>query len=334
VKERIRTEEQQKDLIFKIFSEWQDSTCSDRTQTYFLQLCEQIYKWYKDYHPQKVDDMGLEIADVIDNFMNKDKKLNIPKDKDGFYKYLNTALSNEKNASFREYNENDIIKIQKEKKQKLRKVKDSIRLKESQLGKKLTSSEREQIIYRFFKKQEYIDLLNSINVGSISYTNDDENNEIDLLNYVKTSSDDPLLVEYITRNNMEAFQEVVKSLLNKKQKRSRDCYKALFTLYCIKNDLRGLYPILDQEIIDSSHKDDKKLKQYEIYLKYHPETDKKGAEAMASTNLHEFLNDIVTCLYEIYLKNHPETDKKGAEAMAAKNPSDFLIDIATYLKEK
>jgi hypothetical protein len=58
VREHTRTEEQQKDLIFDIFSEWQNSTYSDRTQTYFFQLCEQVYKWYKDYRPVKADDMG------------------------------------------------------------------------------------------------------------------------------------------------------------------------------------------------------------------------------------------------------------------------------------
>jgi len=90
--------------------------------------------------------------------------------------------------------------------------------------------------------------------------------------------------------------KAVKSLLDKKQERSRDCCKALFTLHCIKKGITGLYPILDQEIIDSFYKEDKKPKQYEVYQKYHPGIDKKSAEAQAATNLHKFLNDVETCL--------------------------------------
>jgi len=59
-----------------------------------------------------------------------------------------------------------------------------------------------------------------------------------------------------------------------------------------------LYPILDQKIIDSFHKDGKKPKQYEIYMKYHEGIDKKSAEPQAATNLRDFINDIKTFLKE------------------------------------
>jgi hypothetical protein len=294
-----KTEEQQKDLIFDIFSQWQNSTYSDRTQTYFLQLCEQIYKWYKDYRPKKADDMGLEISEVINNVMNKEKKLNIPKDKDGFFKYLNTALSNERAGSFREFDEDKTIRITKEVKAKLKKSREYIIGEERQLGRKLTYDERIKGISEWFKEQEYVDLLNVINVGRISYASNDENNEIDTLNFIYTHSYDSPLDEYIKKTNMETILETVKSLLNKKQERARDCDRALFTLYCIKNDLKGLYPVLDQEIIDSFHKDGKEPKQYVIYLKYHPKVQKSSAEAMAAKNLGEFLKEIKTCLKEI-----------------------------------
>jgi hypothetical protein len=285
VKEHIRTEEQQKNLIFDIFSKWQNSMNSDRTQTYFLQLCEQIYKWYKNYHPKEIDDMGMEIANVINNFINKDKKLNIPNDIDSFFKYLNTALSNERAGSYREFDENRAIRITKEVKARLKKLREFIIWEESQLGRKLTVEEHKKDVKEFFKEQEYADLLNFKNIDSISFLGEDGNDEVD------TNAVNPL-DEYIKKTDMETVLDAVKSLLYKKQERARPCYKALFTLHCIKHDLRGLYPILDQEIIDSFHKHGKRPKQYEIYLKYHPETDKKGAEAMASSNLHEFLDDI------------------------------------------
>ena len=293
MKEHKRTEEQQKDLIFDIFSNWQTSTCSDRTQTYFLQLCEQIYKWYKDYRPNKADNMGLEITKVIDNFIKKDKKLNLPKDKDGFFKYLNTALSNARAGSYREFDEKKLIRITKEVKARLKKVKEYITWEESQLGRKLTIEERKKEITIFFKEQAYIDLLNIEYISSISYIIDSEDEEIDILDFIDNLSVDHL-DEFIDKTDTEVALEAVKSVLDKKQDRSRDCFRALYTLYCIKKGLRELYPILDQEILDLYHKEGKKPKQYEIYLKYHPETDKNSAQAEASKNLREFRNEIKT----------------------------------------
>jgi len=295
VKDHKRTEEQQKDYIFDIFSKCRLETASSRLQVHYPTLCEQIYIWYKDYLAVDVDKMGLEITKVINCFTKDEILSNIPKDKDGFFNYLKTSLSNEKKANYHNFNEKDIIKIQKEKKRKLRKVKDFIKMKESQFGRELTHNELIQGISKWFKEQDYIDLLNMINVGSFSYTGKDGNDEIDALNFVGTNSFDPL-DEYIIETDKEIVLEAVKSLLEKKQERARDCYKALFTLYCLKNDLKGLYPILDQEIIDSFYKHEKKPKQYEIYMKYHSEVDKSSAEAMASTNLKEFLKDIETCL--------------------------------------
>jgi len=300
VKEHKRTEEEQKDLIFDIFSEWRNSTHSDRTQTYFFQLCEQIYKWYKDYRPKQVDSIGLEIATVINNFLNKDKKLNLPKDKDKFFGYLNTSLINEGADSDHEYKKNDNIKIPNKtiripigKKRKLKKVDEAIKMKESDIGRELNPDERRQVISKWFKIPEYVKLLNVKNLGSISYTSNNENDEVDVLNFVDNPSFDPL-DEYINKTDMETVLEAVKTLLGKKQERARDCYRALFTLHCIKNELKGLYPILDQEIIDAFHKHGKNLNLYEIYQKYHPNAQKSGAEAMASTNLREFLNAIET----------------------------------------
>jgi uncharacterized membrane-anchored protein YjiN (DUF445 family) len=285
VKEHKRTEEQQKDYIFDIFSKCHKETTSGRLQVYYPTLCEQIYLWYRDYLSIDVDKMGLEITKVINRFTKEENISKVPQDKDGFFKYLNASITREKAGFYREYNENDKVKIPKDKKRKLRDLEDFIRMTESQLGRKLTADECSQGVSKWFKKQEYVDLLNVINVDSISYPSNN------------TLSVDPL-DEYIKKTDMAIIREAVTSVLAKKQERARDCYKALFTLHCLKKDIRELYPILDQEIIDAFHKDEKKPKQYEIYLKYHPETDKKSAEVMASTNLKEFLKDIETYLKE------------------------------------
>jgi hypothetical protein len=298
VKDRKKTEEQQKDCIFDIFTKCQSETASGRLQVYYPELCEQIYRWYRDYLSIDVNKMGLEIAKVINRFIKDENISKIPDDKDGFFKYLNASIKREKAGSYREYNENDAIKIPKEKKQKLREVEDFIRMKESQLGRKLVNDELIQGISKWFKKQEYVDLLNLINVGSILYISNDGNNETDTLNYIDTLSDDPL-VEYIIKADRETVLEAVNFLLEKKQERSRDCYRALFTLHCIENykDFEKLYPVLDRNVLEICQKDGKNPNQYEIYRIYHPGVQKSSADAMASKNLREFLSDI-----ENYLK--------------------------------
>jgi len=299
VKEPKRTEEQQKDHIFDIFSKCRVETASNRLQVYLSILCEQIYLWYRNYLAIDVNKMGLEITRVANRFIKDENISKIPNDKDGFFKYLSASINKEKAGFYREYNENDTIKIPKEKKRKLREVEDFIRMKESQLGRKLTNDEQIQSISKWFKKQEYIDLLKLINVGSISRTSNDGNDEIDALNYADTSSVNPL-DEYIIKTDMETVAKATKYSLAKKQERSRDCYRSLFTLYCIENykDFEKLYPVLDSQILETWLKGDKNPKQYEVYQKYHPKAQKSSAEAMASKNLSEFLNDIETCLKE------------------------------------
>jgi hypothetical protein len=308
VKEHIRTEEQQKDLIYKIFSEWQESMCSDRTQTYFLQLCEQIYKWYRSYRSNEVDDMGPEIADVIDNFMNRDKKLNIPKDKDGFLKYLNTSLKNKRRIYLRKFDENDIIRIPKK---TIKDVEKFIEKKESDAGRTLTTDQRIKIVSEWYniserKTIEYLKLINKKSVSRLdSFNNDcEEKNILDSKElkppYLSNFYEKPESA-FFTNFKMANIREAVNSLLDKKREKTRDCYRALFTLYCIRNckDFEKLYPVLDKSILEAWQKDGKEPNQHEIYQKYHPKVGKKSAEVMASTNLGEFLNDIETYLKPI-----------------------------------
>ena len=294
-----RTEEQQKDHIFNIFSKCQSETASGRLQVYFPVLCEQIYVWYRDYLSIDVDKMGLEITRVINRFIKEENISGIPGDKDGFFKYLNTSIKREKASFYRNYNENETIKIPKEKKHKLREVEDFIRMKESQLGRKLSSDEKAQGISKWFKNREYLDLLNLLNVDSIHYAGKDSGEEIEALNHATTPLDNPL-DDYIKKTDKEMALKAVKSLIEKKQERSRDCYRALFTLYCIENfkDFEKLYSVLDRQILEIWRKNGNKPKQYEVYLKFHPKVKKDSASALASKMLDNFLHDI-----EAYIKN-------------------------------
>ena len=295
MKGQKRSEEQQKDYIFNIFTKCRSETASSRLQVYYPILCEQIYIWCRDYlHIIEIDKMGLEIAQVINRFIKKEIISKIPDDKDSLFKYLNASIKNVKAGYFLEYNEEDSIKIPKDKKQKLRQLDDYIRGQESVLGRKLTSDESMQGISRWFKKQEYIDLWNAKDVDSINRPSNDDSNETNNLDRIESTIED----ECILNNDLKAIQAAIMSVLSKKQAKTRDCYKALFTLYCIKNNLKGLYPFLDQEVIDDFYRNDKKQKQYEIYLKYHPDADKSSAEALASQLLKEFRRDLAVFLAE------------------------------------
>jgi len=304
VKDHKRTEEQQKDHILELFSKCRNEIVSDRLQGSSEDLCKEIYNWYKDYLSVDVNNIGLGLVEVIIRFTKNISK--IPKDKDGFFRYLDTSLTNEGVGSDREYTikndnikiSNNIIKIPKEKKRKRKEIKDIIEMLESQLGRRSTSDEKIQFISKWYKITdkkaiEYLELINNENVGSL----DEKNNNGEEREILDTKYEEPERA-FFTNFDVSIIKEAVISVLDNKQERAEPCIKALFTLHCIKNNLMELYPILDQEIIDSFQKHDKKPKQYEIYLKYHPEIDKESAGVLASTNLREFLKKIETYLKE------------------------------------
>jgi len=144
-----------------------------------------------------------------------------------------------------------------------------VRMQESYLGRKLSEDEKDNVLTIWFEHEVA------------------EGPNIDLL----------------INSNIAIIYEAVKTALEKKQDRSRDCYRALFTLHCIENKhTEGLFSILDQDIITSFQKDDKKPMQYEIWQKYHPNALKSSSEVQASKNLNDFLRDL-----EKYLKEkNPE----------------------------
>jgi len=288
------TEENLKTIIYGIYTHLFSEIASDQRQVYIGQIWDKIVLWWNKFNCHKIDakEMGEEIFNVIKRLVKENNE--IVKNKSEFFYILKKSMENAENEYFRK-GEQDSIKISREEKHKLKELNDLIKMREDFWERKLTNDEKEQCISKWFKKQEYIDLLNAKNVGSLYPDNDETGG----LNYVDPHSNDPL-DEYINKTDMEnvleAVTEAVTSVLDKKHEKVRPCIKALFTLYCINNNLRGLYPILDQEIIDSFLLYDKKPNQYEIYQKYHPETDKESAGSEASTNLHAFLKDVKKCL--------------------------------------
>ena len=290
-------EERKKDLIFDIFLKYQNALHSDRRQVYFLQFCEQVFKWYKDYFFGNVDNVGVEIFDAINRITKAGKITAIPKDRAGFFRYLITVLKNVEVEYYRKYG-SDAIYIPKEQKSRLKAVEAIIERQESDLGRKLTNEERSLYISERFKNEEYVDIKKAMAIGSL-FGYIDADGEIDLLDSsamrpIKGSSSNNPLDEYIYNESKREILEAVQFLLDKKQERSKPCYKSLFTLHCIikLKDFEFLYPVLDGEILKNWQKDGERPRQYEIYQKHHPNASKNGAEAIAAKMLREFLSNL------------------------------------------
>jgi hypothetical protein len=297
--------ETDKERIFSIFLKCQNEL--EQRQENIGQLWDSIIKWGKKYLKINTNEMGKEIFDIIRRILkNEDtrKKIN---NKDEFFFILNKSLKRGEAEYFQKY-ETSSIKIPKGKKSLLRNVEDYIRMMESNLGRKLTTDELIQNIPKWFKNlnyQEYIELKKLKYVGRLSFTNANEDNEIDILNstviqpYSEEESGNPQ-DEFLLNLNTEIICKAVKTVMGNKQERTRNCNRALFTLFCINKakDIEGLYSVLDHEIINSCQKDGIKPKQKEIYLKYHPEIKESGADVRASQILKDFINDLKSYLKE------------------------------------
>lgn len=306
-------EELLKDNIFNIYSISKNEPL--RQDVYLGQLSDLIFKWCKKYLNYNVDNMGVEIIDIAKRLLKEESKANIPKDKDGFFKYLTKSLKREKAAYFRNY-ETGTIKIPVKKSYGYKKVEeDIIRMTEKNSGNKLNQNEELQCILKWFKNRErYIEVKNAKNIASLSFSNDDNEKEIDLLNIVSFS----LTGRNISKDNHDDYQKklkrdmilkTVKVVLEKKQDRSRECYRSLYTIQCIEKtkgkNIEWLYSVLDFDIIKAYQEKHEIPKQYEIYQKHHPEAkDNNKAGICASTlliNLNKSLKAYIKEKYPEYL---------------------------------
>jgi hypothetical protein len=258
----LENEEILKDKIFSVF--FNSLNDPSRQQVYFGQLSGLIYNWCRDYLDFDVNDMGVEIVVITKRLLKDKTQANIPQDKIGFIKYLLTSLKRGKYEYIRNYEK--------------RNQDDLIRMKESHLGRKLTEDEQVLFINKWY------DYENAIKLTGTSLTG--------------TKSEETPLTDYLNSSNTTIIHEAIQAVLGKKQKRARDCYKALLTLRFI--DFVDLYPVLDSQIIEDYRQKTEKPKQYEIYQKFHPEATKVSSEAMACKNLKELLCDIKTYLKDKY----------------------------------
>ena len=244
---KFNTEEQQKDFIFNIYLKHQGEQSSDRRQVYFAQLCEQIYKLCRDYLSYNVDNLGLEIVKIVNRIINAQKE------QEDFYRILFTALKRGKAEYYRDYESRNQESV--------------IRMKESQIGRRLTDGERPLCIAQW----ACID---------------------DFANYADPQD------EYFAKLDTMKLRESLEYVFQNTQDRTRNCYRSLFTAYCIDKsiDFEELTPLLDREILEIHRKNGKKLKQREIYLKYHPEVKEESASVRASEMTKDFFKKLSTAL--------------------------------------
>jgi mannose/fructose/N-acetylgalactosamine-specific phosphotransferase system component IIB len=311
VKKNLKSEEDLKNDIFIAYSEFRNETLSDRRQVCFELFYELTIRWCKDYIfiEDKECLISVELWNALVRFKINEKT--VPKERNNFFYYLKKTLKNIENEYF---NNEEIIHIPKNKKEEFTQIEKIIEIKESNLGRKLIPTEEEQTISSWFgitkeKARELIDEMRMIDARVVSLdreTDDGTGNMYDMYDLNLKSLFEPNIsydqkdepIEKHKNLDLCDVVEAVKYLLENTQERSRDCYRALFTLHCIDNgiekcnDFEKLYPLLDSEIMETWQKDKKKLNQYVIYQKYHPNSSKETAENKASANLRKFLNDI------------------------------------------
>ena len=285
-----KTEEQLKADIFNVYSKCREEQSSGRRQVYVLQLCDFIFRWCTSYNiVPKAEEMGLEIFNAVRRIA--EKTLNEEKE---FFSYLVTSLKNTK----AEYYRKDISNINKLPRE-VKEIEKFISYKENNAGRILSREEKINIISKCFNKseekaKECLEMINNKNVISLT-PNDDDEKEIDIsdLNNDPESS-------FFSKINTPDFCKAVESVLQSKQERTRECYRALFTAYCINNSIEfeGAASVLNAEILEKYLKDGKRHDQYEVYKMYHPEVKKESAEVRASEMLKTFLNDLQAAMKE------------------------------------
>ena len=300
-------EELLKDNIFALFSECISENPIEPKNKLFMKLCDHIFRWCKGFLPYNAEEMGIEIINTTEQLIKKGRSRN---------EFLGALVISLKNASNKSINRNisGVIKQQVVfKGQKTKDIKKMLSFKESNVGKKLTINEQICCLMNWYKwdektSRECLDLFNRKFSGENEIIIDSDNN----YNYLDVNVSSPYIADvstnpindYFNKDNINKIKKAASEILAKKQDRSRPCYKALFTLYCIDNikDYEAFLEILDHEVIADCKENGEKPTQYEIYKKYHPTVSKGSAEAMASKLLKDFIKDL-----EKYLKEkNPE----------------------------
>jgi len=312
-----KTEEELKKSIFDIYSQLRKESSSDRRQVYFPQLLDTIVKWSIDYfYKKKTKEYWVEIRGAVLRIVKMDNTKKMPDNEHDLFKYLKVSLHRAKLKYIRKYEEEDNIHVSIGQKQKLKDIKEFIRMEESELGRQLFQYEKEERTAHWFnipeaKARKYLDMIDTKKEISLETYNEEgkEQNILDSREDIKPpylpSSEDVQEITFFSKIEVspEKLRKAITYVLeNKVQQRTRACNRALFTALCIKDApkyLKELAPVLDGGLLSAYKKSGIKPTQYETYLIYHPNRkNKKSVEANASSDLDKFCDKIMKYLKE------------------------------------
>jgi len=287
----LKTEDELKANIFNLYCKFKDEPSSDRRQTYFGQLWEYVIQWCTYYKKwPEAREMGLEIFKALERIVKKEIE-----EKD-FFRYLITSLKNARAEYFRKG-----ISSGMKYPRIVRDIEKFVSLQESDAERILSEEEKIERVSKWFnitpkKASEYLWMIDNKKVDSLTSFEDEEKDIPDLYNNPESTFFSKISIQ----ENAAIICEVVESVLLSKQDRTRECYRALFTAYCINKsiDFEGFASVLNAEILEKYLKDGKKPEQYEVYKMYRPKVSKESAGVRASDMLKILLNDLKKALKE------------------------------------
>ena len=303
---RQKTEEELKTEIFDAYLKFRCASSSVRRQVYFERLNESVFSWCKNYHLRSVTEMGssfpikeahqmgAEIYNAVRQLVKEGKSAGVLKDledKDKFFRYFKKILKRQRAAYYRNSeNKPGVFQFPRI----LANMERVIEMQQNNAGRKFSEEEKLQSIVTFFPEYKknariYLKMMDTDNSGRYYYFEGaEEKNILDSIEikrpYMPAASDDPQKICQIRYCNLVIQKAVEKVLDDKKNKKNRDIFRALFTLHCIDAslDLESMAPILDNEILKAYREKKKIPDKYEILLKYRPNLKISSAKTTPS----------------------------------------------------
>jgi len=313
VEKESNPRQQLKIKIFEAYRNCIEASSPDILLKHKEQLWVLIDRWCKKYlfikewEEEAVEEMVEYIPDIIDSLVKENRTIKTYEEHGEFITYLNGCLKKLKAKTFYELLPESVIKARVGKYFKINKLIDT-----KERDGKLTENDRIEIITNYMSINKYKEIRDNILYPHNLEDNkqqDDEGKNIDPLNFqnVKSVFDNPESTNKFDVSPEKMREAVTYVLENKRQKRTRDCNRALFTVWCIKKETPDYYldilaPVLDSDLLKTYRESGIKPTLYETYLKYHPERregSENSVESNASSDLGKFLDDL-----RIYLKGN------------------------------
>ena len=311
-----KTEEELKIEIFNNYKKSRNESFPDQKYIFIQKIYNLLLVYCKNFlFGDETIKFGLEIYRFAKNLVCPGSNSNIPNDFSEFILYFFKSLHNAKKQYYRKYpekNSGDLVKIKssvsisREMMQTLIEIDKYIKKKEQERGEEFKEYEVVNIISLWLNISEKKAREYKKNIALIKY----EQNT----NKTQDSSE----TDYIAKYDLSVIRTCLENLIKRKRKGAKDRYRALVTLWCVKNinkNIEELYPVLDKNILEICKKNKKKPTQPEVYLMFPSKAGKKSAESRASAMEEEFLIDLVILIKEKKIKE---------------NDSEYILNLLEY----